>query len=335
MKRTRIDLESIAARDNLAIALHKAARGKRFRPNVAAFLADVDKSLNQLAGDICAERMPYGRFRCFRIFAPKERLIHAACFADRVFHHAVMNLAGPVLERAMHPSSFACRPGKGVHRAAMQAQANLQRYSWYGQVDIAGYFASIDHELVFRILLRRFKGKRFERQLRRILACYAVEPGKGLPIGSLTSQYFANYFLDGLDRLLADDTQVRAHVRYMDDIVFWGDSKKDIRAILQRVRDYLFTQRHLTIKPDFRIQRCAQGISYCGFRILRGTIRLSRRRKRRYQQRRQFWEGLCEKGVIDSQELQTAYAAVHSITAGTDSVAWRRENLRRHPPLEV
>ncbi len=335
MKRIRIDLESIAHRKNLVLALHKAARGKRFRRDIAAFLRYVDGHLNQMSKDILAGQMPYGRFREFYIFDPKKRLIHAACFEDRVFHHAVMNLAGPVLERAMSPTSFACRPGMGVHRAVERVQENLRSYPWYAKIDIKGYFAAIDHELVYKNLLRRFKGKQFESQLCRILDCYEIEPGKGLPIGSLTSQYFANYFLDGFDRFLDHDKEVRANVRYMDDIVWWCNSRQETAQVLLAVRDYLHNRLSLKIKPNIQIQRSVQGITYCGFRISQGTIRLSRRRKRSYQKRRHYWEQLYQSGIIDSTQLQKAYSAVHSITAGTESREWRRENLRRHPPPVV
>jgi hypothetical protein len=104
MKRVRINLEEIAERSNLTLALHKAARGKRHRESVVRFLQDADKNLNRLAADILAERLPYGRFRSFTIHDPKRRTIHAACFEDRVFHHALINLAGPILERAMLPT---------------------------------------------------------------------------------------------------------------------------------------------------------------------------------------------------------------------------------------
>ncbi len=275
--------------------------------------------------------MPYGRFREFFIFDPKKRLIHAACFEDRVFHHALMNIAGPVLERAMSPISFACRPGKGVHKAVAQVQKNLRRYPWYVKIDIEGYFASIDHLLVCSSLLRRFKGRSIEQQLLRILGAYEVRPGTGLPIGSLTSQYFANYFLDGFDRFLAHKNEVKAVVRYMDDIVWWCNTRKDAVLILQNVYEYLQDKLSLTVKQNVQIQRSVQGISYCGFRILQGTIRLSRRRKRSYQNRRQYWEHLYLTGVIDSCQLQQSYAAVHAVTAGTMSREWRRQNLHRHP----
>lgn len=335
MKRAHISLEAIAERSNLLLALHKAAHGKRHRPEVADFLGDMDANLNQLAVDILVGRLPYGEFRSFHINDPKPRLIHAACFPDRVFHHALMNHASPVLERAMLLTTYACRPNMGVHKAAQAVQRHLRQYPWYAKIDVDAYFASIDHGLLLNVLLQRFKGAELIPQFQRILASYQRKPGRGLPIGSLTSQYFANYYLDGLDRLLANSPLVCAHIRYMDDVVWWGRDKVSTDTMLQQVRHYLHHERGLSVKPNVQIQRSQQGITYCGFHITPGTIRLSRRRKRRYQERRQYWEQRYLHGDISADELQTAYAAVHAITQGTDSLAWRQENLRRHPPISL
>jgi hypothetical protein len=108
-----------------------------------------------------------------------------------------------------------------------------------------------------------------------------------------------------------------------------------IRQVLQQVQEYLHEQRRLAIKPAWRLQRSAQGIGFCGYRILPGAMRLSVRRKRRYQQRRLYWERQYRLGHITATQLQTAYAAVHAILQGTDSLAWRRQNLRLHPPISV
>lgn len=335
MKRTRIDLIDIADRANLSSALHKAAKGKRQRSEIERFLQNADGNLNKMAGDIVSGKMPYGKYRTFQIFDPKKRLIHAACFEDRIFHHALINLAGPVLEKAMTSTTYACRPGMGVHRAAFAVQRNLRRFAWYGQIDIDGYFASIDHSLLLDVLLRRFKGAETSDQLQRILASYRSRPGKGLPIGSLTSQYFANYYLDGLDRLLSDLSEVRAQLRYMDDIVWWCESRNQVRHVLQTVKDYLQSERSLNIKENYRINKSLHGISYCGFQIQQGAIRLSARRKSRYRQRRQYWEAQYLQDRIDALQLQAAYAAVHAITHGTKSRGWRCKNLRFFPSITV
>ncbi len=335
MKRSKIDLEDIAAFRNLADAAHKAARGKRTRPDVQAFFKRFDDNINEQAHAILVGQMPKGIFKRFIIHDPKKRLIHAACFEDRIFHHAVMNQAGPVLERAMTPTTYACRPGKGVHAAAQHVQTGIRRFPWYGKIDILGYFDTIDHQIMLALLARRFKGNDFLDTLQRIIDSYATAPGKGLPIGSLTSQHFANYYLDGLDRYILEQGAVRAHVRYMDDIIWWCDTKADAQSTLALVREYAAEKRLLNIKDSVQINRSSHGVTYCGYRILPGDMRLTRRRRRQYQVRRKAWEAAYLSGVIDERKLQNAYAAVHGVTAHADSLAWRKENLRRHPSIVI
>lgn len=244
MQRTRIDLSTVAALPNLAAATRLAARGKRRRPAVQAFLADLEHSLSELAEAILSGRAPIGRFRRFRIRDPKPRLIHAACFPDRVLHHAMMRPAGPVLERAMTETSYACRVGKGSLAAVHAAQRGIRRWPWYVQIDISGYFEHIDHAILRGLLARRFKGRPFLALIDRVLENGAIQPGHGLPIGSLTSQYFANYFLDGLDRLLLAQPAVRAELRYMDDVLWFCDSREQARATLALAQDWLGGERN-------------------------------------------------------------------------------------------
>jgi len=335
MKRKRVDLEQVAELNNLNLAFHKAARGKRHRDTVQTFLQHYDANINKLSQDILSEKLPYGQFRSFEIHDPKKRLIHAACFEDRIFHHALMNIIGEFLERRMQHSSFACRKDKGVHRAAVSVQQNLRKYPWYVKIDIDGYFPSIGHQQLLVLLTCCFKGTAGISQLERVVNSYSAQDGYGLPIGSLTSQYFANYYLDGLDCWLSDHPKTLAYVRYMDDVIWWCGSKADARSTLKLVRSWLQCERGLVVKPSVQIQKSSRGVSYCGFQILLGAIRLSRRRKRRYHQRRVHWEQEYMKGNINAIQLQQAYAAVHAITEKTDSAAWRCESLRRHPPIGV
>lgn len=332
MRRKKITLIEIAEWNNLNLAIYKAAKGKRNRRDVVCFFENLDNKLAQLADDIRQAKLPYGKYREFKIYDPKQRIIHAACFEDRIFHHAMMNKAGNVLEKAMLLTSYACRSNMGIHKAAKVVQQHIRSYPWYCKIDIKSYFANIDHHLLHDVLMRRFKGGEIDQQLWRILSSYQIEEGKGLPIGSLTSQYFANYFLDGLDRLLDNHPLVLAHIRYMDDCVWWCEDKQTAKRVLNLVRDYLWQERLLTVKQNVQIQKSKQGIVFCGYRIFAGTVRMSLRRKRRYQQRRMYWEAVYQAGLIDGNQLQNAYAAVHAITQGTDSRAWINKNLELHPP---
>ncbi len=335
MKRVSITLEDIANLDNLVRAAHRAGRGKRTRDDVRRFFERFDENINWLSRDIRDSLTPYGHFRHFTIRDPKPRVIHAACFEDRIFHHAAMNLAGPVLERALTPTTFACREGMGNHAAVKEVQRHLRRFPWYVKIDIRHYFDEIDHACLYRLLQRRFKGRDFLALLQRTIDCYRVTPGKGLPIGSLTSQHFANYYLDGLDRYLLEGLGVCAQVRYMDDVIWWVRSREEARETLARVFHYAGEERSLTVKANTQINRGAHGVSFCGYRVTPGRIGLSRRRRRRYQQLRRKWELAYIEGRIDELTLQRAYDAVHAITLPGDSAGWRGQNLMRHPPLEV
>lgn len=335
MKRQHITLLEIANYENLLLAVHKAAKAKKHRNNVQSFLVSLDDNLRALSKDILAGKLPYGRFKAFEIHDPKRRWIHAACFEDRVFHHAVMNVAGQTLERAMFYHSYACRPQKGVHKAIQQVQRNLQRHAYLVKIDISAYFTRIDHDCLMQLLETKYKGDEFLSQLWRIIKSCPERSTLGLPIGSLTSQYFANFYLDGLDRFLAMHPQVSANLRYMDDVLWWCETKAEAQQLLLEVKLYLHEERYLTVKPSVQILPSKQGVSFCVFRVHQGVIRLSRRRKHAFKQRKHFWEQQYMAGEIDDLDLQMAYAAVHSVTQGTDSLHWRQKQLRRHRDIEV
>lgn len=333
MHRQRIELHDIATLDNLHLATFKAAKGKRARPDVAHFITGLDDRLRQLHADIMTERVPYGLYRSFIIHDPKQRLIHAACFEDRILHHAIMNLAEPVFEKSLVSSTFACRPDKGVHSAVFQVQRNLQRYPWFVQVDVNGYFPAIDHQRLLHLLTRRFKGIEFIALLGRIVRSYQSSPGRGLPIGSLTSQHFANYYLDGADRFLLTHPFVNAHVRYMDDIVWWCQDKNSARQVLSDVSAYLEDVCKLNLKTNVHINQSALGLTYCGFRICPGIIRLTKRKQRRYRLLRQDYEKSWALNQLSDRELQIRYDAVLAGTLPAQSRAWRKQDLQLHPSV--
>ena len=283
MKRLAIPLPALAQRSNLALAAHKAAHGKTRRPAVAAFLADADARLAALARSILAGTAPQGGARQFVIHDPKRRTITAACFDDRVLHHAILNLAAPRFEQALTDAAFACRPGRGVHAAVAAVQRTLQRNAWVVQVDVDGYFPSISHAVLQAQLVRQFKGAGLLALLGRILAAGAVAPGRGLPIGALTSQHFANGYLGSADRLLQAHPGVQGVVRYMDDIVWGCASRAAADASLAALRAHLAGALHLRLKHGVVLRPAAQGLAFCGFRIRPGVVLPGARKLQRYK----------------------------------------------------
>ena len=325
----------VASLDTLASAFWLASSGKRARADVQRYAACLDTELARLRDDILNGRAPEGRWTSFGIFDPKPRRILAPCFRDRVLHHALMLHMSPVLERALVDDTFACRPGKGTLAAVLRAQEHVRRFPWYVKADVRAYFASIDHAILRGVLRRRFKDPGLLALCDRILERTPDPPGRGLPIGALTSQHFANAYLDALDRFLLEAVRVRGLVRYMDDVVFWCETRQDARDALEAARAFLARERDLALKSDARIGRSVQGLPFLGFRILPGTLRLSLRRRRRYAAARARWEEAFAAGHIDGRGLQAGYAAALAITAHAEAAAWRRAQLERRPPLDV
>lgn len=337
MKRLAVTLQDIAARSNLLLAVHKAARGKHHRPAVAQFVVALDANLNHLAQSILDGTAPQGRSHSFVINDPKRRTITAACFADRVLHHAILNLAEPRFEAMLVPSSYACRPAKGVHQAVHAVQRNLQRFGWVVQVDVAGYFPSICHVRLAALLATRFKGADFLALLGRVVAggnasdggCYEGRDGGtglpvGLPIGALTSQHFANAYLDAADRFLLAHPGVRAHVRYMDDLLWFCDSRAAAVQTLTELTAFLWEQRGLRLKASAHVGPCSAGVRYCGFRVRPGVVLASSRKLSRYRQHTRAIHAASKAGQFDGATIQRASDAVHAALAHTQSLGFRQ-----------
>lgn len=331
MKRSAVGLQAIADWHNLAAAFDRAAAGSGRSPAVERFRADLEDNLAQLRQQILGECVPVGEMTSFCIRDPKTRIIHAPCLRERVLHQALIAHVGPVLDRALVDDTFACRKGKGGLRAVQRCQQHLRRFEWLVQIDIKGFFAAIDQQILLELLGRKFKNPGLLRLLERIVRAYQASPDRGLPIGALTSQHFANYYLAGLDRWLQARTEVRAMLRYMDDLLWCCDEKTAARHSLQAAEDWIADTLRLEVKQPARIGRCRQGTLFCGYRVLPGRLLLSRRRKRRYIERRRYWEGRFEQGRIGPRELQAGYAATLGITAHADAATWRGEQLRRRP----
>lgn len=331
-RRSKVTLAHIAEFDTLSHALWRTRRGGRgdLPPGT-----DPASWLAELGNDLRSGRAPEGRFLAFEIHDPKRRSILAPCFRDRVAHHAMIVHLGPVLERALVDDTYACRVGRGSLAAVRRVQHHLRRFPWFVKADMRAYFASIDHERLLAVLHRRFANRGVLRLLAATLERSPMgETGRGLPIGSLTSQYFANTYLDGLDRYLLEHLRVQGYTRYMDDWVWWCPCRDEARRTRDAVIAWAQSERGLEVKSPVQIGRSEQGVSFLGFRVRRGSLRLSRRRKRRYAAaRRKAERAYLEDG--DAMKLQAAYDAALAITLHADATSWRRRELQARPPLEA
>ncbi|MCO6455392.1 MAG: group II intron reverse transcriptase domain-containing protein [Pirellulaceae bacterium] len=333
MKRTGNLFDDIAEWKNLHLACYKALRGKRTRPDARAFTNKLDENLNRMVAQLRAGCIPVGRAHRFVIHDPKLRLITAPCFEERVLHHAVMNVCEPVLERWLIHDTYACRTGKGREAAILRAQCFARRYPYFLKMDVRKYFESVPHAVLLERLERLFKDQRLLHLFARILAGHQGEMGRGLPIGSLTSQHLANFYLGWFDRYVKETLRVKGYVRYMDDMLLWGESPRAMQVLLDCCRDFLGEKLGLQLKPHPYINRREHGVDFLGCRVLPDHVVLSRRSKLRFRRKMTRLEQSWLDGLIDERQLQERATSLVAFTdaAGAKSCRFRRAVLQQLP----
>ncbi len=332
----RLTLADIAESGNLHVALHRACRGKWSRPDVQQMLIAPQAPMQQLRAALQCGELPHGRFDSFTIYDPKKRLIHAAPLLDRVAHHAMMNCMEARLEQALLPSVFACRAGKGVHAAISYAQRQSRRSAWVMHADIRHYFPAIQHSALRKQLQRRFRGDGLQL-VESVLAAYCPVDGvmgRGLPIGALTSQHLANHYLSDIDRWCLAQPGVRAHCRYMDDLLLWADEKYRLLELRDALQHRLADTLGLSLKP-VSIQRTSVGVQFCGIKIKPYTLRASKRRRKRFKAAFNTLEHRWHNHQMDSLAVQRGADAAMTILLPASEKTFRRHCFNNRPVLEV
>jgi retron-type reverse transcriptase len=284
MKRAGNLIEHVADAVNLRLAFWKASKGKRAKAEVLRFRADLDARLRALREQLLSGSVAWGPYRRFMVFDPKERTICAAPFRDRVAHHAILNVIEPHFESYQIADSYACRKGKGLDAALARAVGFSRPGDWYLKMDVRKYFDSVEQGVLKMLLRRRFKDRTLLGLLDGVIDSHESSPGRGLPIGNLTSQFFANHYLGLLDHHVKQTLRCRRYARYMDDFVVWDCEKDRLRQVKDDIAGFLRSSLHLEIKPVC-LNACSRGLTFLGYRVFPGRVRLASRSRKRFRRR--------------------------------------------------
>ena len=214
-------------------------------------------------------------------------------------HHALVNIIEPYFEAAFIKDSYATRKGKGLNLAVQAAQDYSCRYKWYLKLDIEKLFTSVNHEILLKLINRQIKDPAVMSLCRIILSNQTVSMGldekKGLPVGNLTSQFFANIYLNKLDHFVKQSLGYQAYVRYMDDFILFSDYPIELKQALKQIEHFVQQQLELRIKPkSVQINRVSHGIPYLGYRIFPKLLRIRRENLKR-----------CLKGIEKTEHAYT------------------------------
>ena len=267
----------ITAWDNLLLAARKASHGRRFEASVAKFNFRLESELLRLQHELQTQTYRPGPYTTFMIYDPKERMISAAPFRDRVVHHALCNVMEPIFEKTFVHDSFANRKGKGTHKAIERYQHYARTYRYVLKSDIRKFFPSLDHE----ILKREFRWKIScadtlwladlivdnSNEQEPVPFLDADGRRRGLPIGNLTSQFWANVYLNSFDHFVKEALGAEGYVRYVDDFVVFSDSKQALGEVRAKITERLLQIRLVPHPNKTHIHYTAKGVPFLGFQV--------------------------------------------------------------------
>ncbi|MBM4467631.1 MAG: RNA-dependent DNA polymerase [Chloroflexi bacterium] len=336
--------------DNLYLAYRRARKGKRGQEPAANFEFDLEGNLLQLQEELATKTYQPGPYHSFYIHEPKRRLISAAPFRDRVVHHALCNVIEPIFERRFIDDSYANRVGKGTHRALDRCTFFARRYSYVLQCDVQQFFPSIDHAILRGILTRYIADGDVVWLVDRILKSgvgvlseeYEMQwfPGddltaslrpRGLPIGNLTSQFWANVYLSELDQFVKRTLKCPAYIRYVDDFLLFGGDKPTLHAWRAAIIAFLITLRLRLHEASAQVYPVTTGIPFLGFRVYPAHRRLKRRKGIAFQRRLKQLLAAYAAGAVEQEQLDAAVRGWVAHVSHGDTYGLRRAVFQANP----
>jgi RNA-directed DNA polymerase len=354
----------ICSYHNLYYAWREAARGKRKSPEVAAFEYALIENLIQLEQELREGHYRPSPYRHFRITYPKPRRVSAALFRDRVVHHALVRQIEPIFEARFIHDSYACRVGKGTHRALDRAQYFARRYPYVLQCDVRQFFPSMDHEILRGLLTRHIACRRTMWLVDQILEsgvgvlddCYtpvyfpqddpstprlawddagsgqglfAIARPRGLPIGNLCSQHWANLYLHPLDLFVKQTLHCKGYLRYSDDSLLFAAEKSTLHGWRDEIIGFSQTLRLTLHEEKAQVFPVKSGIPFLGWRLFPHHRRLRRENVRHAVRRLRWQQAAFARGELDQEKLTASIQAWLAHAAHGNTYQLRRRIMRR------
>lgn len=326
--------QEICSFENLYKAYMNARKCKRYRQEVLGFTNNLEEYLVDIRKELLNNTYTVGNYREFYIHEPKKRLIMALPFYDRVIQWAIYQVINPLFARGYIADSFACIEGRGTHQAVQRLyywlkQIGRKEEKWYYlKLDIAKYFYRIDHQALIQILRRKIKDTDLMHLLETIINSetdFGLELGIndpaaskrvshcGMPIGNLTSQMFANIYLNELDQYIKRKLAVHYYVRYMDDMILLSNDKKQLHEYKELIDKFLQSNLKLNLNNKTAIRPISLGIEFVGYKLWPTHVKLRKstalKMKRRMKQvKRQY-----EEGEIALHKVSSTVASYHGV----------------------
>lgn len=333
METLRNIYQKICDFENLYEAYLEARKNKRYRKDVLDFSARLEENLIQLQNELIYKTYQVGRYREFYVYEPKKRLIMALQFRDRVVQWAIYRHLNPWFDKQFIYDSYGCRKNKGTHRAADRLQYWMRQVSrkegryYYLKLDISKYFYRVDHEILLNLLRRKINDMDLVELLGHIINCEHTAFGlpaftdpedcpkterllnKGMPIGNLTSQMFANIYLNQLDQYAKQKLRLHYYIRYIDDIIILHHDKRRLHEIKDEIEAFLWDELRLNLNKKTAIRPINHGIEFVGFRIFATHRKLKKASAKRMKKRLKYLREEYARGKVSTETLRASEAS--------------------------
>jgi RNA-directed DNA polymerase len=280
--------DQLCSLEHLFASWDRFAHGKRNKADVQKYARNLEENIFGLQDDLATNRYRHGTYEPFIVNDPKRRQIHKANVQDRIVHQAVFDIIEPFFEKRFIHDSFSCRKGKGTHAGVGrlrkflgQASKNNTLPVYALKCDIKGFFASVDHGELLDLLSNFVTDEKVLNLLEEIINSFSVIEGKGIPLGNLTSQLFANVYMHEFDWFVKHGLRQKHYIRYCDDFVIVGTDRQHLVQLVDPIEKFLLNELKLRIHPDkIELRSWNQGIDFLGY-ILKPYCTLIRTKTQR------------------------------------------------------
>ena len=248
-------------------------KGKIKKADVKHFQKDLIKNLLNLYYELKSKTYEHLTYHSFYIQDPKLRYIHKATVKDRVLHHAIFRILYPLFDKTFIFDSYSCRISKGTHRAVnrlnqftRKVSQNYREPCFILKCDIRKFFDSIDHTILIQLIKKKIKEENVIWLIDKIIESHCVLEGKGVPMGNIISQLFANIYMNELDQFIKHQLKIKYYIRYCDDFVIIDSNKKHLIGLILEINNYLLNNLKLSLHPDkITIRKYHQGVDFLGY----------------------------------------------------------------------
>jgi retron-type reverse transcriptase len=265
--------EKLITLDNLFLAWSEFKKGKTKRKDVQEFEFNLEDNIFQIYHELKNKTYCHSNYTSFYIQDPKLRHIHKAKVRDRIVHHLISKYLQKIYNKTFIFDSYSCRINKGTHKAvkrlrkfSLKLSKNNKTNFYVLKCDIKRFFDTIDHNILFKILKQKIKDKNILWLIKEIINSFHKNLNKAIPLGNLTSQHFANIYLNQFDQFTKHKLKVKYYIRYTDDFVVLDKSKEYLENIVSPINEFLENQLKLSLHPDkIIIRKYNQGIDFLGY----------------------------------------------------------------------